>query len=31
VEETSNEELYAQIGRLQMEVAFLKKKAAELA
>jgi len=31
VDETSTEELYAQIGRLQMEVAWLKKKAAELA
>jgi transposase-like protein len=29
-EETSSDELYAQIGRLQMEVAWLKKKAAEL-
>ena len=31
LEETSSDELYAQIGRLQMEVAWLKKKAAELA
>ena len=31
VEETSTEALYAQIGRLQMEVGWLKKKAAELA
>jgi len=31
VDETSTEELYAQIGRLQMEVGWLKKKAAELA
>jgi transposase-like protein len=31
LDETSSEELYAQIGRLQMEVAWLKKKAAELA
>jgi transposase-like protein len=30
IDETSTEELYAQIGRLQMEVAWLKKKAAEL-
>jgi transposase-like protein len=30
VDETSAEELYAQIGRLQMEVGWLKKKAAEL-
>ena len=29
-DETSSDELYAQIGRLQMEVAWLKKKAAEL-
>lgn len=29
-DETATEELYAQIGRLQMEVAWLKKKAAEL-
>jgi transposase-like protein len=28
--EASTEELYAQIGRLQMEVAWLKKKSAEL-
>jgi transposase-like protein len=31
VEETPTEELYAQIGRLQMELAWLKKKSAELA
>lgn len=31
VDATATEELYAQIGRLQMEVAWLKKKAAELA
>jgi transposase-like protein len=31
VDETSAEELYAQIGRLQMEVAWLKKKAAAVA
>ena len=31
VDETATEELYAQIGRLQMEVGWLKKKAAELA
>jgi transposase-like protein len=30
-DETSTDELYAQIGRLQVEVAWLKKKAAELA
>jgi len=30
-DQTSTEELYAQIGRLQMEIAWLKKKAAELA
>jgi transposase-like protein len=30
IDETSTEELYAQIGRLQMELAWLKKKAAEL-
>jgi transposase-like protein len=30
VEETTTEELYAQIGRLQMEVSWLKKKATEL-
>ena len=31
VGETSSDELYAQIGRLQMEVGWLKKKSAELA
>lgn len=31
LDETSTDELYAQIGRLQMEVAWLKKKAAQLA
>jgi len=30
-DETPTEELYAQIGRLQMELAWLKKKSAELA
>ena len=31
LDETSTDELYAQIGRLQMELAWLKKKASEVA